>query len=110
MANAGLVHPSRAEGDGAQSNARGIVSLSRAEGDGERPGLVDPSRAQGDGVHWNARGIRSPMPSRRRRHGDRNARSNRQLTLAFGERKLAERAGFEPAVRFPVHTLSKRAP
>ena len=30
--------------------------------------------------------------------------------LAFGERRLAERAGFEPAVRFPVHTLSKRAP
>ena len=23
---------------------------------------------------------------------------------------LAERAGFEPAVQFPVHTLSKRAP
>src|SRR5687768_405799 len=24
--------------------------------------------------------------------------------------KLAERVGFEPTVRFPVHTLSKRAP
>jgi hypothetical protein len=23
---------------------------------------------------------------------------------------MAERAGFEPAVRFPLHTLSKRAP
>jgi hypothetical protein len=24
--------------------------------------------------------------------------------------KLAERVGFEPTVRFPAHTLSKRAP
>ena len=24
--------------------------------------------------------------------------------------KMAERAGFEPAIRFPVYTLSRRAP
>jgi len=24
--------------------------------------------------------------------------------------KMAERVGFEPTVRFPAHTLSKRAP
>ena len=27
-----------------------------------------------------------------------------------GVTKLAERAGFEPAVQLPIHTLSKRAP
>src|SRR5262245_1320779 len=27
-----------------------------------------------------------------------------------GERRLAERVGFEPTVEFPLHTLSKRAP
>jgi hypothetical protein len=29
---------------------------------------------------------------------------------ATGDLKLAEGVGFEPTVRFPVHTLSKRAP
>ena len=45
-----------------------------------------------------------------RRPSHRNARSSRHATLACCERRVAERAGFEPAVRFPVHTLSKRAP
>lgn len=27
-----------------------------------------------------------------------------------GEQMLAERVGFEPTIRFPVYTLSKRAP
>jgi hypothetical protein len=31
------------------------------------------------------------------------------IYLAFRE-WLAERVGFEPTVRFPAHTLSKRAP
>jgi hypothetical protein len=34
------------------------------------------------------------------------------LDTVFGLEKpgLAERVGFEPTVRFPAHTLSKRAP
>jgi hypothetical protein len=28
----------------------------------------------------------------------------------LGKARLAERVGFEPTVRFPAHTLSKRAP
>jgi hypothetical protein len=71
------------------------------EGDGEPRGWLRAQRESG---------IRSTMPSRRRRRRDRNARSSRQGKLAAGELRLAERAGFEPAVRFPVHTLSKRAP
>jgi hypothetical protein len=31
-----------------------------------------------------------------------------QPKLAEGERRLAERVGFEPTVEFPLHTLSKR--
>jgi hypothetical protein len=30
--------------------------------------------------------------------------------VRFGPDALAERVGFEPTVRFPAHTLSKRAP
>jgi hypothetical protein len=30
--------------------------------------------------------------------------------LAYQIVKMAERVGFEPTVRFPAHTLSKRAP
>ncbi len=33
-----------------------------------------------------------------------------QDTDSKGVTKLAERAGFEPAVQLPIHTLSKRAP
>ena len=30
--------------------------------------------------------------------------------FGFEAERVAEREGFEPSVRFPVHTLSKRAP
>ena len=30
--------------------------------------------------------------------------------LSFWAKKMAEREGFEPSKRFPVYTLSKRAP
>ena len=33
-----------------------------------------------------------------------------RVMRAEGERRLAEREGFEPSVEFPLHTLSKRAP
>jgi hypothetical protein len=60
----------------------------------------------------DAGGIRDPLaPSRvAERSGVPGRPLDPPVELAFGERSLAERAGFEPAVRFPVHTLSKRAP
>ncbi len=36
--------------------------------------------------------------------------STLQVADYKGVTKLAERAGFEPAVQLPIHTLSKRAP
>src|SRR5688572_8479058 len=40
-------------------------------------------------------------------------RASLRLSCAPGDafsKKLAEREGFEPSIRFPVYTLSKRAP
>ena len=36
-----------------------------------------------------------------------DARNARRI---LGSERLAERVGFEPTIRFPVYTLSKRAP
>jgi hypothetical protein len=97
----------------------------RGEDVGIRSTMPSRRRRHRDG---NARSSRQPAARRRRakagsrrgdsvddaepeaEHRDGNARSSRHPTLASGERRVAERAGFEPAVRFPVHTLSKRAP
>jgi hypothetical protein len=49
--------------------------------------------------------------ARRARREDGGARgARRRYTAEALSEKLAEGAGFEPAVRFPVHTLSRRAP
>ena len=58
-------------------------------------------------------GIRPPSPLRG--FGGQPSHSQEpcsacQPKLAEGERRLAERVGFEPTVEFPLHTLSKRAP
>jgi hypothetical protein len=37
-------------------------------------------------------------------------RYRRRRPVCIGSGGLAERVGFEPTVRFPAHTLSKRAP
>ena len=55
---------------------------------------------------------RQPSPSAQRSRHTWPARSAGRAVARQGsrERRLAERKGFEPLVRFPVHTLSKRAP
>ena len=42
-----------------------------------------------------------------RRFGVKNCGNAKEIC---GNRRLAEREGFEPSVGFPLHTLSKRAP
>jgi len=87
--------------------------------------FIDPL----DGLHspcGNTVAVPRPLPNRcrpplsktgilLRKVGDRGAiNQSRPATCLRGEcvalAKLAERVGFEPTVRFPAHTLSKRAP
>ncbi len=56
------------------------------------------------GERWrNVRESRTSEPQRGMANADGQERTARK-------RALAERAGFEPAIRFPVYTLSRRAP
>ena len=47
---------------------------------------------------------------RNREYSNPCLRGRKRSNFLGIQRELAERVGFEPTVRFPVHTLSKRAP
>ena len=56
-------------------------------------------------------GLRSPAPTASADYAALRALSSGgRPELGFEAERVAEREGFEPSVRFPVHTLSKRAP
>ena len=62
--------------------------------------------------HPALRWIEKRLPIGRLLDGDNLhlAKTSFRPKIEVSQGVLAERAGFEPAIRFPVYTLSKRAP
>ena len=77
----------------------GLTSLAGSVMDS---GAVGQRQYSGSERTFNAVGMACHRPT--------NGSSQRVLERRFEPLNLAERKGFEPLVRFPVHTLSKRAP